>query len=1505
MPPYPNALKADSRVVNALFASLRTGIPEDVLLKLLNESSEELKFLIAVQPRVSSFSQRARHSLRHPALSMATRRFFAAHRRMFGSKEGGEHYHSTAPIPDSLSSIVADYMREEGRQRRSSKMETEEDLWSDFAMSISSSLQRFLQSIVSSTYKLRHRNNSDGKNFSDFSVSKNSDPLVEIAIESSSEKNGRGRRRKELKLKQRESKASTSGDRAALDHKLSTYDDEDEEMTKLQDREEVAWSNLARCYDTMLRCSNVPCRTAAMTAAVDGVLNDIIRRIWDRITVSPEEKANANEMDTFDYDKGLSDGDSQELPSVRLSQSVKEEPKVVPKPKKKKGGRGKKGKKSDKSDDALGSVVTPSASTFSPDASERVRRKRQYAGTALYMTPLQYIYLHMRMAAVLLPCKKELEIEMLESIQEDLIIDSSYDESDTTQELFFGKAPRLIVPDGVMVDRNPTPRRASLRPQVFSAVKSWASETDSTRNFTGAVLHGIGAAEQVAGNNFWSSGNLPSLSYAQFWFSMMTLADNWTTSAANPIEYASFLIELYSEIFAQDWDSEDETLLKQFQNIISEYVETGEEVMERVRQATSILRTFNEMINVMEQMSSSDSDFMEKMMANESFFGNSGYAEQTKQNQVTNEDFYDLLSREDTVVGKWKYITQIGKDRQPHNLRVREILIRSRARRGRHKSHTGESSSYASLRNDRRRKNGGAAGGGGGDDIDGSDGDFDGEYDDEDDDEFSQYTSSGSEYSVYILEEELDENGEVIARRRRHKHRQPGETYEQYIKPIRFGDSSSDDEFMYSAVETGVGASQQRYLKRFFYDKPAKQLRRIEGGDGRMDDYEYAVNDNLSGSESWSSYSSGRQSVSHPQSISGDSFRSQYRPLQTEAERRNRIRHRVRRRGKRSERRRVARKPNYYYQQEGYDMYSFSTYSLSLDDADNPFSQQSLQTAQSKSGKDGASSSHAESDGQSVSGGKGQSGRKGGHGHGQGIDGSESGDAEDGEVGAQDADLIPEKLSEEQRVFLKENKGLLQKLMASKGITISDEAFEKESEEVVLWQLLQLALQHQKKVDAGEATEDDFGVANFDAALLAKIFTNPDTFSLDDLQRSELMRLLLEDTEGGGMALLTAAEMAGVLAALQLKPKHRLELPSERLRRERLTAKAREMHKEQKRLEKERRRAEKEAERAAKLAELRAAKAALGKDDTFSLTEVEKLSLGPRMPSFSDSSSDSFSPLLQGVSIDYQSRNRGAPKTKLPHEPSSSGSYHLDELTILERRRQEKLYREFEKFAEQKASVQGRFKVALNSYTMQQLEEFADHLHLGPKDRSLLKGRAPLASPSSLLGGTMHQLKQCRTGAFPMSAGGLLRPPSHHSKKPTRLAPMKLYTLTTAPTLKKALWESYLQYVDDRQYLLNVASRRSPHPPKIHTEKSSPRSVNSKAQNSQNSGSFRISSNSRPPRPRPPQPKVPQPSVPARVSPEDASEEEKTLDLRPSTQLAYEEPLELSDSRGLNDWDDV
>lgn len=1275
-----SSLVNDTRVINGLFASLRTSIPHDTLIRLLSESGDEIKFLIVVQPRVSSFSSRRRHSLRHPALSMATKRFFSAQSSVFGN--------------DS-----ADVVAEGNKRWRNELLAFEENIWNEFLMTVSSSLNQLLNTAYLSedTSPLQRRGSSP---YSQLSLAHGSNGLVNL-VESHEGKNGsRQAKKKELekvkkRKRQKKQEEKLNADKLNLEKMFADVevDGWEEEIQKLQVQEDYCWEQISACYDLLLKRATVPCHVAAYAAAVDGPLNDIIRRFWDRITVTPSDKMHA----------------SKEGRGVENHEVESEQPTVSPAKKAKK--KGKKKKKGNKKNEAvfMTELRTPSKS------------RKRFASTALYMAPHQYIYLNTQIANILLPSRKEIKLEMLQSVQEDLIHDALFSETDSHQELYFGKAPFFLVPDGLMVDKNPNHGKMELlKNEVAKQISRFSDSVHS------GIPHALAQREAYAEleNVYWNASNLPYITYGQFWHSMMALADNWTCSAANPVEYALFLLELYGEVFQKDWNALDESFYRQLEEALEEQGETEEELNERLQQTEYVLNGFNQMIEEMKDWDSETDSINDEWILGNRFVCD----EPEKKEKMTLDDLNKMMNAEGAYASDWEYSDRVDENGITRHYRRKEIHVRSRKLLGRRKK------SKASY----------------------SDDDSEG---DEEDSAFGSL-SDESEYSIYILDEELDASGKVIKRKRYHKHRtMDGNARSDFS-------ASDGDAFMYIPVECGLGDTKNVFLERHMFDKPPKKRRRLEGASAPWSD-DYDMNENVSDDESWSSFSAGDgdRGLFSLGNYDEDTWQKRFYPLEGNlAGRKGRRRHRVRRVGKRKGMRRYGRDPSFYYEEKHEEEYSFSSETLSLEeDIDED------ETDQQKEGKKSSSE--------------------------------------------EDEGPLPLVLDDKQREYLRNRKSFLQQMLAAKGIKISDAAFEDESEEATLWQLLKMAEAHKKKVDAGEATEDDFGIANFDPALLAKIFSNPDTFSLDDLQRSELMRLLLDDEDGQRASRLTAAQMLAVLSALQAKPKNRLELPSERLRRERLIAKMKEMEKAQKKLEKERERAEREAGREKRLNELRALKDALKKENVFELTEGPPPEERKRMPSFdSEQSAISDEPLFGGFGIKIF---KPSPKkiSQKVHELSSSGSFGVDALTIEKRRRQEQLYKEFEKYMAEQASLGGRYRVALTSYTVEQIEEFAGRLHLGRKDTALLKGRAPLAEPASLIGGTKHQLS--RLSAAVGKRGEGLREELEPRRPQPKISEMKLYTLTTESSLKKALWDTYRQYVDDKEYITSFLGTKKnvPKPP--------------------------------------------------------------------------------------------
>ncbi|RNF16816.1 uncharacterized protein Tco025E_05396 [Trypanosoma conorhini] len=175
-------------------------------------------------------------------------------------------------------------------------------------------------------------------------------------------------------------------------------------------------------------------------------------------------------------------------------------------------------------------------------------------GNATYatrMTASQYVYLHLRIAGVLLP-PSSLQAEILDSIILDLRMDATLSQSPAG--LSFGRAPELY---GNRANEDALAEDSQ-------GLESSSEVSHCPGEDTLAQLTEIAGKSKVASdvNNFNTSlADLPDISFGQFWQSMLELSDNWT-STSHPMEHAAFLMELYCEVFAHEWDDEELALLK-------------------------------------------------------------------------------------------------------------------------------------------------------------------------------------------------------------------------------------------------------------------------------------------------------------------------------------------------------------------------------------------------------------------------------------------------------------------------------------------------------------------------------------------------------------------------------------------------------------------------------------------------------------------------------------------------------------------------------------------------------------------------------------------------------------------------------------------------------------------------------------------------------------------------------------------------------------------------------
>ncbi|KAG8346554.1 hypothetical protein ERJ75_000762100 [Trypanosoma vivax] len=177
----------------------------------------------------------------------------------------------------------------------------------------------------------------------------------------------------------------------------------------------------------------------------------------------------------------------------------------------------------------------------------------------MYMTSAQYAYLHLRVAGILLP-RGALEAEIIESTIADLKLDA--------------KMPRKVFLDSSADLKH---QYSSLQEAIESLIDVEAylsrispTTPSSAANFDSSAVSPITAsnlklpsAVPFPASLHSSVQALPALTFSQFWRSMVELADNWTSSA-HPSEYAIFLTELYYEVFEHNLD-EGEAAVKSAQ----------------------------------------------------------------------------------------------------------------------------------------------------------------------------------------------------------------------------------------------------------------------------------------------------------------------------------------------------------------------------------------------------------------------------------------------------------------------------------------------------------------------------------------------------------------------------------------------------------------------------------------------------------------------------------------------------------------------------------------------------------------------------------------------------------------------------------------------------------------------------------------------------------------------------------------------------------------------------
>ncbi|KPA86039.1 hypothetical protein ABB37_00312 [Leptomonas pyrrhocoris] len=1174
--------------------------------------------------------------------------------------------------------------------------------------------------------------------------------------------------------------------------------------------EDVRWDQLAQCYRQLLREANSVRQAAASVVAHDTFVNDILRRFWERLTVSPAARLAHKAQEAASRKRDATDAaaSSKGSPSRIVADEAEEDdldeiqttigdeaeafagnggggggaggakPTTRKSPRSRKGGSAALSRTNLKGK-GKGKKRKSSLGGFSAKAAEPA------STVAYYMTPLQYVYLHTRMAHVLLPDSNALDMELLYFIQEDLLVDAAYNESDAFQTLYFGEAPHLVGSNGLVRSRGSERRlggkgrfapwqeddnaandddgeKALTLRQRFLAVRRHGYElgedggvssrlgdnisvmvrratTTSAGGITNDEVSSIQAGGKHAGstvsgagggdksketpvnalslvNMCFSIAELPSLTYQQFWCSMMELADNWTCCAGHPVETAIFLWELYAEVFGLDWGPEDEAFMTELEEKAAQASKLERSRMEE--EVTDALRSFEDLVQALRERDreseTSSSDDSVGGLSNETAYLRSERAKRRRRRRrksrknaansslVEGEESslsgwsasdMDLsLTAWNAVAGDghqaakgWVYFEQVGEDGVKR--RYRRRVVHCQTRRHKAAAHPKTSSLSSSLENT---------------------------------DELS-----------FILEEDLREDGTVVKRRKRR--------CKEVVDTVMAQGKRRRRLKPHGKRSAGKITSTALYEHRRKYDEDnAKQLRRLE--DRRRVETGSSRGSSLT---SWSSIDDGNTD-----------------------DRRNgqRRRRRVRRTGPRRDRLR--------------------SHSRTDDDA-------SVQ-----------STSDDEKDGKPE---RGKSARR-------------------------------SRLTSAELQDLQENKEWLCTVLGAKGICLPPPMFDIPAEQVLLYELLRLTRENEAKggggtggggtggggtggggTGGGPSGEGLFNVGEgegsggTDLSRLAALLAQSTAFNLAGLDDSALMRRLLgEDGDESGQAL-SPHQLQIILLALaqgQRRAGGAATIETEGMRRRRLYL--------LRMLEEQQERERQSKEDAGGAALLPAGAAAEAAD---SAPRPAKPSPAPPTapPPYSAPgrylrpSAQDGSAYLASMGREMQLATRiplpPPPRAKLsgPRSSTEDGEWVLSPATAAERRELERLFRELEAYWADRVSQRGRYRVHIVEYTKEQLEEFFAHLHLGSRQRALLRGRAPLAAATSLVGGTLHQ-DTPRTGPLETSASrresgvSATVPAAAAAVSPFTAAPVKLFTLTTEASLDGALRESYQSYFSDKVF---------------------------------------------------------------------------------------------------------
>ncbi|GET92635.1 hypothetical protein, conserved [Leishmania tarentolae] len=1584
----PSALALDRKVVQALFVSLRMHIPQDVQRRLLSNSADEIEFLITRQPRVSAFHHRRRESLRHPALAMATKKYYRECRRrrfelelqQMEAVEGRPLFQPTSlPVAQARSgagaaqrdSALVDLLFSEYAQQ-SSIYSKDHDYQSDhyssgtvnggasfggFAASNTSvplniyavSTPRLLGKVIgeadetsfrtpttprgshaveggSSTMAsgkngiLLHRplplRNSQGN--MDESVSALSEALntgsfsrfgLSVTTAENAENGGNARARgmgmgvssniaadrtrffarrmgcnHNTAARYGGSPVSSGGDRlltgwtAEMQLLLQRCTEEEREAGTGNDpylvisarpiehllccyggvsrdpatmtlgaasmllqydstnmaaadpfcnaivEEDMRWDQLAGCHRQLLRAAYGPCRAAAAAVAHDRLVNDIIRRFWDRLTVSMAAQhahkvqeahksraaaeadiaaaasaqcgKNDKETDEDDLNEIFDSDGKSKVPAVNGGSHTRENDvgrknaTGIPL------SRTKKGPKASRNHKTVSKLAKKKKRKSGGGASSGVGGgAEQHSTVSYYMTPLQYVYLHTRIAHVLLPECDAVEVEVLPYIQEDLLVDAAYDEGDAAQTFYFGEAPRLAGDCGRQHRRStaalsigPTLRSSPADSKLHGgtyedagddrmSVTSVEAQREALhlqrrflsvrRNgytlsrFTGGGTSDGGGVREIFPGDDWTSigpassmavtvddetamrsaegcdrglgrsysmasvslipmsftvAQLPSLTYPQFWCSMMELADNWTCCAGNPVETAIFMWELYAEVFGHNWDEEDKVLASAVESKAAKSVMSADEKAQLVKEETEMMEAFQALLeevsgqlsrplsqrrsaSSMTSMTGSIHTVADRYGAGRPQFKRkrgTGRYSRSMSSIHTNDNASLLLEASylELSLSEWELLAEAkagGSEKWVYSERVGEDGVRRRYRR-----RVCSSDSHSTC-----------------------------------------HSVSGQESKddSYIIEEELDKDGAVVRRRK-----------------LRWQIALSSDCSLYTADERAP-----EFLRRKYYEERAKKARRLE--------VRRRVDAGFDGSDSRSSSMTSWSSIEDLDIV----------------DRRNRRlrRRRIHHTGFRRDHPRYSRKDHKARKKKSWQKLDWE-----LPDEDV---------------------------------------------------------ADGGDGGPRAKGSRKSRLTHEEREHLLARKEWLCSVLEAQGVHLPPEVLNNPEEEVLVYDLLQLMEEKERGVHKRNyrgSSDDDYNLEGGEAgdagrlSRLLELLAKLKGFTMDDLANSSLMQRLLGESEAEGSANhhLTPQQMQDILTALikGQRPgsargdagREKESIGERRLRLLRMLEENRALQKQS----------------GKDSAAPGSAEGALTKE-TFGLTEVppscllsskgpEKSTSPTKLPRYTDSPHLPSAQLPPSFakgdsSVGFSCESLHLPeRQKVTSRVSSAASsaqlransiaWKISPSTVAERKELERLFRELETYWADRASHGGRFRVDIIDYTSEQLEEFFNHLHLGPRQRALLRGRAPLAAATSLVGGTMHQdrLRSVIQGSAGEAGqqqyghAGRGKPVHSLTSSPTSFAPapVKLFTLTTEDSLDGALCHSYQSYMEDKLF---------------------------------------------------------------------------------------------------------